>query len=514
MKLLNALNTTRARLLAGALVVLASSGLAATSTQEAEAQPRTNNNWQNTAAWAQYCQGWPRSGNVSSGVPAAVERSNRDLDNRNADSETLRQALAACRDERLRDRRHNVSAYMCVGRANLIDNMPNRSAQEAYCAYHSAALLARNNNTQRSQAHIGRARALEAIGSPTDVINAYSAAIAADGNAAEARIALARYYTGRREWREARALLIREDSRDRRMTPIVSSAESAAAIIELARASTEPDSADYLALVRVAEAAVAGVPNGNVGVNSALGIAYFESSPDQARTYLWRATEGAVPQSPTEQSLQLDAYYYRSIIEANERNYDQARRHADQAGNTPHAMRQQCLVRLTMGGDAVARLTTVTRNGTEIVTDIDPAAEGLGACSRLGMSREGPLLEGMFWLRYSQYRSQHFNPADRSTETARRHSRLWREAVGRAEQLFSDGKRAVGDNDNSELDWPGSGTVTLRAMYGAGDDLGDYFGSMCEAALNLNDEERLAEQIFIRYKILGSGGQYRCRIQN
>ncbi len=513
MKLLHALNTTRARLLAGALVVVVSTGLALTTTPGADAQPRNASNaWQNTAAWAQFCQGWPRSGNVSNGVPAAVERSLRDLDNRNADSETLRQALQACRDERVRDRRHNVSAYLCVGRANLIENVPGRSAQEAYCAYHSAALLARNNSAQRSQAHIGRARALEVIGSPTDVINAYSAAIAADANASEARIALARYYIGRREWSQARTLLVRQDPRDGRLTPIVNGTESAVAIIELARESARADSAEYLSLVRVAEAAVAGIPSGNVGVNSALGAAYFESDPARARGYLWSATaDGAVAQTPTEQSLQLDAFYYRSIIEANERNFEQARQHADQAGVSPHALRQQCLVRLTMGGDAVAR---ITRNSRGEVTDVEPAADALGACSRLGASPEGPLLEGMFWLRYSQYRSHYFNPADRTTEAARRHARLWREAVGRAEQLFSDGKRMIGDNDNRALGWPGSGAVTLRAMYGAGDDLGDYYLQLCETTLNLTSEELAAQELFVRYKVIGpASDQYRCRIQ-
>jgi len=499
------------------VALLASSGLTITTTQEAQAQrPQP---WYSTAAWRQYCPDRPPSGSATTSTPAAVERSLRDLNNRNAEDQELRDALRACADERFRDRRHNIPAYMCVGRANLMDAVPGHNARDAYCAYQSAALLGRQarNRELESQAHVGRARALEVMGSAGEVIAAYNAAIAANPNASDARVALARYYTGRSQFREARDLLVRD------LTPIVRGPEAAVAIVELARASTEPNSTQRLELVRVAEAAVPatpGQPSGNVGVDSALGIAYFEPDRNLALTYLRSATERAVPESETEQLLQLEAHYYRSVIEADRGNYDVAKRHADQAGGTAEARRQQCLVRLMMGGDAVYRLTRQRdRAGRDQVIAINPSDDGQRACAS-STAPDGPLLEGMFWLRYAQWQAYYFNPQLNDSNNS-----AWTRAVSFADAAFARGKPRYDDDNRTLLGWPGAEAIAprsdrerirIRDAYGFADDLADWFGRRipCDPnfRMNLNSEETQIEPLFVHYRIVRppSRDPYRC----
>jgi hypothetical protein len=446
----------------------------------------------------------------------------RDLGDLGSSNEVLTEALRACEFERFRDQTHNIRAYLCVGEANLTEAVPNHDARKGYCAFLSAALLARRagrgSASLQSQAHIGRARALRVIGSPDEVIYAYRSAIAAQGTP-EASVALARYYVERSEFGRARELLIHRDGR----TPLVTGAGAAIAIVELARAQyPEQNSTEYRSLINIAESAVSaapGRPTGNVGVDSALGVAYFDTNPSLARDYLWSATQGAVPVSRIERELQLEAFYHRSIIEAQQGNYEQARLHADQAGNSIPAMRQQCLVRLVMAGqqayrDEVYRLETHPRTGRPI--SINPSIDGQRACERLSAAPEGPLLEGMFWLRYSQFRAAYFNP--QADET---YASMWRDAVNRAEAAFARGKDRVGDDVRTPLGWPGAetiapptapgqGSIKLRDVYGYADDLGNFFGSYCQTPMNLRPEEARIERLFVHYRIVRASGAYRC----
>lgn len=492
---MNLLYTARARLLAGALVVVASSALTINSMQQAEAQPRG-------AAWERSSQ-WLACGNstvqamrrvsrsaISSDTGASVTRSLLDLRNVNTAPAQLGLAAGACRDERVRDRRHNIPAYLCVGEAGLMSTVASvdtgSNAQNAYCAYHSAALLARTvgNASQLSEAHVGRARALQALGAgQAEVVEAYGLAISADPNASTARFALARHYVRSGDTARAQDLLVRTEGAN--LVPVVGGIDSAVAIIELARA--RPGAPD-IRLLRAAERAA---PAGNVGVNSALGAAYADVDPVQARQYLRAATDpGAVAQSPTEAALQLDAYYHRSIFETRDRSYAEAARFADLAGNQPHALRQACLVRLVQGGTAIYNYVQ-NANGTWQ----EFPAQGRESCTRVGATPEGRLLVGMFWLRRAQYLAARHGTLTQSG------SDMFFEAVNNAGTAFSAGRDALTDN-SAKLNWPGHNPdVTLRQMLTYGTNLFQYYSSGCRSGAALQGQ-REAEEIFEAYRII------------
>lgn len=498
------LYTTRSRLLAGALVVLASAALSMNSMQSAEAQPR-GAGWERSSWWTSCDQAIRRvqRSAITTNEPASVTRSLIDLRNVNTAPSALALAASACREERVRDRRYNIPAYMCVGEAALMPTVQSAdsasNAQAAYCAFHSAALLARQggNAGQLSAAHVGRARALEAVGaSQTEVIEAYNAAIDADRNATDARLALARHYVRRNDPAEAQRLLVRDDGSGG-LAPIVTGTDAAVAIVELARA--RPEGGDYLRLLRAAERAA---PSGSVGVNSALGAAYFRTNPGEARRYLWAATEGAVPQSPTEAVLQLDAYYYRSVIETQEGNYTAAAAHADAGGNQPQALRQACLVRLLQGRNAVYN---VVEGADRVRREVPGPSDGQTRCGRLGATPEGQLLYGMFWLRRAQFIAQEHRTV--LTEPGRG---LWTTAVQEARTAFAAADDGLTDT-RLKLNWPGHDEqITLRQMIDYGIDLRRYYGSRCEAGEEPMGEPE-AESVFVSYKIVRArGSQFRC----
>lgn len=488
--------TARARLLAGALVVVGASALTMNSMQQAEAQPRRAT-WEQSAQWLAcgsstvQAMRRVRANAISTNVPDAVRRSLRDLGNVNTPSADLALAAGACRDEQIRDRRHNIAAYLCVGDAGLMSTVSSvdrdSNAQNSYCAYHSAALLAGQvrDARQLGAAHLGRARALRALSaSQDDVAAAYTAAINADPSANEARFELARIYRTSNPTR-AQDLLVR--SQGGNFVPVVQGVESAVAIIEFARArSATPD-------IRLLRAAQQAAPDGNVGVNSALGVAYFDSNPPEARGFLVAATNpGAVPRTPVETELQREAYYYRSILDLDQRaTFADAVRFADLAGNPPHALRQACLARLRQGGAAVYNRVRVAGVWQ------DEGSEAQNSCSlnRLGATPEGNMLVGMYWLRRAQYLAQQYGSV---TPTGRQQVQR---AVANADRAFSDARNALVDN-TAKLNWPGQDRdITLRLMLEYADRLRQYYASSCQIGSTPSGDPR-AEQIFEYYQII------------
>lgn len=496
------LNASRARRLAGALVILASSGAFVVSTQEAGAQ-RRDVYWErcDQATWAvrrsrpiDIADRWE-----------SVTRARGELRNPNSEPATLASAERECTQSLTRENRYAVPAYMCAGDANLEARNPSASAQDAYCAYNAAATLAARarNPSAESAAHVGRARSLEGLGASQDeVLEAYGRAIQVGGNSAtEARIAAARHYIRRNEFDRARGYLFANGN------PVGSGTEVALAIVELARMN---NASDRLGLLRSAEAVSPRGPDGystSVAVNSAVGAAYYEAQEsERAYGYFRHVTEGQNAE-PGYQNLQDEAFLYASMLALTDPRYGgstEALRLVGRAGNTPAALRQGCLVRLMIGGPEVYR-EVVDRNGRPM-EGTTWSIPGLEHCTRLGSTAEGDLLRGMFFLRFAQHLPS--VPPNRSTWQRGQ----WDSAVSQAIQAFRNGQSKLA-GVRTELQWPasrGASQPTLNEMLEFGLDLASYYDTVCSRASYVRLEGRPGPfGVFATYKTVGGPG-WRC----
>ncbi|MEQ1493731.1 MAG: hypothetical protein ABL932_24620, partial [Terricaulis sp.] len=183
-----------------------------------------------------------------------------------------------------------------------------------------------------------------------------------------------------------------------------------------------------------------GADQASVATNSALGAAYFRRQ-DWARAAdrLRFATQSGRTPEPGYESLQLDAFYYLSVIQAANIGYgtpSEAKDSADRAGVTPYAMRQACLSRLIVGRDEVYQTLRLANN--QVVPQPGTVTNGYERCNRLSSTPEGQLLIGMYWLRYAQHL-----PAVPPNRTDPRRER-WNTAIDNATRAFTNGETQLG----------------------------------------------------------------------
>lgn len=524
--------TARTRLLAGALVVLASSALSMSGVGSADAQPR-GPIWQSDGRWTACLSGADSApfrdirnarSNITSNLLDSVRRDLSDLQNVNATTATLDTAFGDCKEARRRNSGFNIPSYQCAGEANLRDGVTGANAAQAYCNFTAAAILASRtrNAALESQAHVGRARALERNGgSQTDIADAYQDAIRANGNAVDARVQLAKYYTRIHEFDQAEGLLVVRDSAGR--ISAITGADSAAntsialALVDLAQATTLPDKVQLLqATANINDPQV----RNSVAVNSALGVAYMPNA-QLAITYLQNATADGRTAEPGYEALQEQAFLARSVLissTALNGNFQygslaDAKTYSNRAGSTPAALRQGCLVRLLLGGEEVFSAPRDSHGNyirpspsSPIVTAPVDGLPAYDRCSRLRSTPEGQLLFGMFWLRHAQYLAVADAPA-----TGAPGEQPWSNAVNNARLAFRDGNNLL-QNNTTPLDWmwpAAAKDIPLRTMLNYGQDLAVYVGSICRR----NDPGAApAEDIFVAYKTIGPRwATLRCR---
>lgn len=414
------------------------------------------------------------------------------IDNAASTNEQLQLALNDCQLILRDSQRGSVDALMCVARAQirLADRDIDPGSNYGYARCHAYRAARLGGAGVRTRADALRADALVGLmrvnaGSADD----YSRELLRDVHNAQASDAVHRAVAD---------MYVRQRNAPEALREARAHLQGTARALTLINISNMPGGDS-----RLLDEAYAS-DSSSVAVNSALGIAYFnrgEGDWGRAWQRLEFATRDRQTPEPGYESLQLDAFYYRSVLEASNRGYGTLRDalvHADQAGNTQHALRQACLVRLMIGGEEVYR---VTRNARGALIDMSPSTDGQRSCQRLGSSPEGQLLEGMYWLRYSQFRGEAFSPAVGAPGHA-----PWREAVNTAERAFENGRDALGA-DNRTLGWPGWGSVSLRAMLGFGNKLADLFQSYCQGEINANADELRAGDVFVHYKIVRAPGR-------
>lgn len=468
-------------------------------------------------AWAQYSAQIPGCDRVRGRAQPGVVPGTllNVITDRNSSVDAIRQVERDCQAIVDQSRGNSVEGLMCVARAQLAladrDENPMSNYATARCRSHRAGYLARGE--ARTRANALRAEAL--IGLMR--VNAGSA----DSYAEEIRQvhnraapeAVHRAVVGMHLRRGQIPQALTEARSDH-----LAGTSRALALIDIAN--------ERGADSRLLDEAY-GADQNSVAVNAALGAAYAKRSEwERARRHLEYATDGRRVEDGYE-NLQLDAYYYRSIMITSGwggGTLSQARDYADQAGVSTQALRQRCLVRLTMGGEEIY---DVRRNARNEVTEMMESPEGLRAC-QLGSSPEAPLLEGMFWLRYSQYRAfgagsspstlAYFNPT-----FGQPGYEPYRRAVRRAEQLFSEGKDRYRNDTRTPLGWPGAEQIArvsqppirLRDMYGFADDLAVFFLEGCRESMDSTREESETEDLFVHYKIVGRrGAPFRCQPPN
>lgn len=431
-------------------------------------------------------------------LPGTIERI---LDNPNARTEDLDQALADCRNMG----QLSVSGRICVARINLTRaRQSEEGRRDRYVAARLEACrasgLARNSATYRGQADGYWAEALVGLlnmgaGDPT-VYERELNTVHGEQAAAVVHRAVAERHLSRNDVASARS----EADRHLRNSP----REYALTLTTIAAHQRRSGAGD--AAVRQTLEQAYQADRTSLAVNSALGHEYFQMGRNYwstAEPYLRAAIQITPPPAGDDDAQEL-AFYHLSVIEADRGNLSRALEYADDAGNEAHAQRQVCLVRLMIGRDQVYN---ATRNSQGRIIEMRPSEDARRSCERLGSSAEGQLLEGMFWLRYSQFRGEAFAPVIGSVPD---NYTPWHDAISIAERAFENGRRRLGDDTTTKVDWPGT-DVSLRAMLGYGDDLADYFLGFCRGSINSTDDELRAEEIFVDYKIVRErGDQRRC----
>jgi hypothetical protein len=431
------LYTARTRLLAGALVVLATSSAAVNATQQASAQ----GNRETVSCGNE--QAITRVRNASASridwAPSAspgVELASGILDSPTSTDAQRSQAAAACEAGRFNGTRFNVPAYFCVANARARSAETDQAAATtAYCNYQAAATLAqraRHHGEEEGRAHIGRGRMLAALGhSTTEVADAYDAAIRADPeHATTAHVAIARNYIRLNDFPGARANLVTPDNH-----PIAREDQVGLAIVELVQA-MPASSTERLPLLRIAREA----GGSSVVVMSTVGGALLNAGyDDEARQALDQAL-GLSAQGDQAIRAKAQAYYYLAVLHAraDDWQYVVANETNMAAAGMADQPRLACLAALQLGGRNVYQRGTSDHGPP-------PAEEMLGyrQCNLVGAAQQN-LLMGMFYLRRSQYM-----PASSSGQRD-----AWRRTVANAVDRFRQARTALGSDYTTKVEWP------------------------------------------------------------
>lgn len=441
-------------------------------------------------ALAQECR--VPSGNPRPDDPALVPTINYVLGNANADARALRDALNACNAVLTRPgQRTSLQAQMCVSEAQLrlakLGEDPTGNYAAASCGFQIADTLAGRGRRQSEQARAQglRVEALLGLASVSGrdqaerlIAEADRAHSAATQSSPDVHWRLFEIYRERTDATRARREA--EHLGDRGLRP-------ALAWIGVAR--LDPAHAQE-SLERAYRA-----QGDSVAVNSDLGRVYFNRGEwVRAWDRLRFATGPGRTAEPGFENLQLDAFYYRSILESSGRGFGtlrDARDHADQAGVSQAALRQMCLVRLVLGGEDVYR-AILDSNNRVIGSQPAESLNGYDRCNRMASTAEGQLLLGMFWLRRAQYM-----PASRPDDRAQ-----WRAAVARAVSAFSTSRSMQGADRTALLNWPAppQGAVTLAEMVDYGEQYARYAESGCQGTTP-SDTPNQASAVFRYYHV-------------
>lgn len=434
----------------------------------------------------------------------------------NTDETQLRLAVGDCRDARGRDGRFHIQAFLCLGEASRWPRARQFASADvnptkAYCAYHSAAILAhriRNANLE-TQAHIGRGQTLDDIGASQQAIDAFGLAIRANGSAeyiGHARAALAQHYIRIGHKDEARdALLVN-------WQPIVGGTDVALALVELAHMQTPQvppeEQINYLNAARTA------APY-SVAVQSALGVGYFKAGRfDLAPSYLQDATTHELPTNEQSYlSLREQAFLYRSVMETGGPSHPAIGGDpfwsSERAGNSAEALRQACLLRIRQGDAGAQGGHGVFHQ--ELGADRrlhEVPVDGAQYCSteRLGTSPEGQLLVGMYWLRHAQFMAMAYGTLPTPSGQSQ-----WQDNITNADIAFRTARNALTDR-TQPLNWPMQDqdpTIKLSQMLDAADRLRQFYNGGCQQPNPIGDQA--AENIFVFYRVVQPvGAARRC----